>query len=113
ALAMFLPWVAVLPGSSFGGFGSWVNVLFTVVLLAVAASIFFSATVPQLPHQRLAILAVALIGLGIALDRLGLGGPGIGAVVFFVAMLAAAAGAVLLEIGRDRPMGGPIGGRPG
>lgn len=108
ALAMFLPWRP--PGvDGFGGFDSAVNVLMLVALLAVAAWVFFSSRMPAIPHQRLGALVIVAIGLGIGLDRVGLGTAGVGAALFVLAMLAAAIGAVLVEIGADRP----LGGRPG
>jgi hypothetical protein len=110
-LAMFLPWIPSDFGGAFGGFDSFVNIVLLILLLGVAAWVFLSTLVPQVRHQRLAILVVALIGLGIALDRLGIGGFGIGVVLFFLAMLAAAIGALLLELGMDRPVGVPTGGR--
>lgn len=105
-LSMFIPWLAFGAGG-FGGFGSFVNILFLVVLLGIAATIFFATTMPAVPHQRLAILGVSLVGLGIGLDRIGLGAPGVGAVLFFMAMLAMAVGAIMLELGRDRPLAAP------
>jgi hypothetical protein len=110
-LAMFLPWIPSDFGGAFGGFDSFVNIVLLILLLGVAAWVFLSTLVPQVRHQRLAILAVALVGLGIALDRIGIGGFGIGVVLFLLAMLAATIGALLLELGMDRPVGVPTGGR--
>jgi zinc-ribbon domain len=115
ALAMFLPWFSS-GFVAFGGFDSFVNIVLLILLLAVAAWVFLSTVMPQFRHQRLAILAVLLVGLGVALDRLGLGGFGIGVVLFFIAMAGAVIGAVVLELGMDRPVGVPVGrpaaGRP-
>jgi hypothetical protein len=36
-------------------------------------------------------------------------GANFAGVVFFLAALAAAGGAIMVELGRDRPMGGPVG----
>ena len=48
---------------------------------------------PAVPHLRLATLSVALIGFGIALDRLGFGGAGIGELLLFLGTAAAGMGA--------------------
>ena len=78
-----------------------------VLLLGIAASVFLSASLPALPHQRLAILAVALIGLGVALDRIGFGRAGLGALLLFLGTAGVSAGAQVAELGRDRPMATP------
>jgi len=52
-------------------------------------------------------MAVALIGLGVALDRIGFGSAGLGALLLFLGTAAVSAGALLAEIGRDSPMASP------
>lgn len=93
--------------SLFDGFGSAIDLLALVALAAVAVSVFLSASIPAIPHQRFATLAVVLVAFGIGLDRLGFGGSGIGTLLLFLGAAAAAIGAVLLELGRDQPLGGP------
>ena len=65
-------------------------------------------------HPRTAARIAADLGIiaaggpvltGLELDALD--DAGFAAAVFFLATLAAAAGAIMLELGRDRPMGGP------
>jgi hypothetical protein len=46
---------------------------------------------------------VTLVGLGIAFDRAGFGTRGIDTILL-VAMIAAAGGALLIELDRDRPL---------
>jgi zinc ribbon protein len=78
-----------------------------VLLLLIAASVFLSASLPAVRHQRWAILAVALIGLGVALDRIGFGRAGLGALLLFLGTAGVSAGALVAELGRDRPMATP------
>ena len=73
----------------------------------IAATVFVSASLPGVPHQRHAILAVALIGLGVALDRIGFGNVGSGALLLFLGTAGASVGALLTEVGGDRPMATP------
>jgi hypothetical protein len=54
------------------------------------------------------LLVVVVAAFGIGLWRVGFGANFAG-VVFFLAALAAAAGAIMVELGRDRPLGGPVG----
>ncbi|MEP6680474.1 MAG: zinc-ribbon domain-containing protein [Chloroflexota bacterium] len=84
-----------------------IDIVLLVLLLLIAATVFASASLPAVPHQRLAILAVALIGLGVALDRIGFGNAGLGALLLFVGTAGASAGALLTEVGGDRPMATP------
>ena len=54
------------------------------------------------------LMMIVLAGLGVALDRIGFGSiAGIGSVILLLAMIAAAAGIVIAETGRDRPWAGP------
>lgn len=84
-----------------------IDIVLLVLLLLIAATVFASASLPAMPHQRLAILAVALIGLGVALDRIGFGNAGLGALLLFVGTAGASAGALLTDVGGDRPMATP------
>ena len=84
-----------------------IDLLLLLLLIGIAVTVFFSASVPAIPHLRLATLAVALIGFGIALDRIGLGFAGVGELLLFLGTAAAAMGCILLELGRDQPLGGP------
>ena len=54
-----------------GGFLNVIDLVLLLALLAIAATIFFSASLASVPHLRLATLVVALIGFGVALDRIG------------------------------------------
>jgi hypothetical protein len=84
-----------------------IDPILLVLLLGIAASVFLSASLPAVPHQRWAILAVALIGLGVALDRIGFGRAGLGALLLFLGTAGVSAGALVAELGRDRPMATP------
>ncbi len=97
-------------GVLIGLFGTVLNpidVLFMLALLAIAATVFFSARVPEVPHLRLATLVVLAIGFGMALDRIGIGAAGVGELLFFLGAAAAGIGAIIVELGRDQPLGGP------
>jgi hypothetical protein len=72
----------------------------------VAATVFLADRIPHVPRQRLAILVVTMIGLGAGLARAGFILQGADT-VFLVGMLAAAGGALLIELDRDRPMPPP------
>jgi hypothetical protein len=87
-----------------------IDLVLLVLLLLIAATVFLSASLPPVPHLRLATLAVALIGLGVALDRIGFGSAGLGALLLFLGTAGVSTGALLAEVGRDRPMSAP--GRP-
>lgn len=84
-----------------------IDLLLLLLLAGVALTVFFSANVPNIPHLRLATLAIVLIGFGMALDRIGFGSAGVGELLLFLGTAAAAVGSVLLEIGRDQPLGAP------
>jgi hypothetical protein len=86
---------------------NFADILLLVLMLAVAATVFFANNVPRFAYLRLATLVVALVGFGVALDRLGFGGSaGVGALLLFLGSAAASIGAILLELGRDQPLGG-------
>ncbi|MBW3612774.1 MAG: zinc-ribbon domain-containing protein [Chloroflexi bacterium] len=84
-----------------------IDLLLLVALLGVTATVFLSARMPAVPHLRLVTLIVALITFGVALDRVGFRGGGVGELLLFMGSAAAAIGAVLLELGQDQPLGGP------
>ena len=88
--------------------GNAVNIIFLLLMLGVAATVFVSASLPAIPHLRLATLCVSFLALGIALDRLGFSIAGFGTLLVLLGTAAAAAGAVILELGR-----GPADGRAG
>ncbi|MDQ3688865.1 MAG: zinc-ribbon domain-containing protein [Chloroflexota bacterium] len=90
----------------FVGFLNPVDIVLLLALVAIAVTVFFSANVPHIPNLRLVTLAVVLIGFGMALDRLSLSRAGIGELMLFLGTAAAAIGAILLELGRDQPLGG-------
>jgi hypothetical protein len=95
---------------AFRGAGSALSIIFLLLMLGVAATVFLSASVPAIPHLRLATLCLVFVALGVALDRLGFNAAGFGTLLILLGAAAAAAGAVILELGRDRPMSGPVGG---
>jgi hypothetical protein len=95
--------------SLFDGFLNPIELILLILLVGIAASVFFAASMPAIPQLRLATLVVVLIGFGIALDRLAFGGAGIGELLLFLGTAAAAIGAIILELGRDQPMGTPRG----
>ena len=105
-VAMLLPWVVV--GTYIGSWGlaSGINLLFTLVLIGVLVLVFLPHLVPDVPHKDLVLLGVALIGVGVGLDRLGLPLTGMGATIFLIGMLAFATGAFLAQLGLDRQVGG-------
>jgi hypothetical protein len=93
--------------SLFSRSGSAWDVILVVLLLGIVATVFLASTLPAIPHLRLATLVIVLIGLGIALERV-VTGSNISAVLV-LGTAAAAIGAVIVELGRDQPLGGPRG----
>lgn len=84
-----------------------IDLLLLLALIGVAATVFFGPRLPAVPHLRLATLVVALIAFGMALDRVGFRGGGVGELLLFMGSAAAAMGAIILELGQDQPLGGP------
>lgn len=91
----------------FGGVLNPIELLLLIALLAVAATVFFSTNLPEIPNLRLVTLVIVLVGFGMALDRLSIGGGNAGTLLLFLGTAAAAMGAVILELGKDQPIGGP------
>jgi hypothetical protein len=91
----------------FDGLGTAIDLLLLIGLLAVAASVFLSDRLPNVPQLRLITLSVVLVAFGVALDRLAFGRAGAGELLLFLGTAAAAIGAIILETGRDQPLGGP------
>jgi hypothetical protein len=84
-----------------------VDLVLLIALVGIAATVFFSSSVPHIPQLRLVTFVIVLLGFGMAIDRLTFGGAGAGELLFFLGAAAAAIGAILLELGRDQPLGGP------
>lgn len=82
--------------------GNVISLLLFLALLGIAATIFLSDRVPEIPRLRLAVLVITMIGLGVALARAGFTVRGLDT-LFLLAMIAAAGGALLIELERDRP----------
>ena len=80
-----------------------ISAILFLALLWIGASVFLADRIPEVPRQRFAVLATALIGLGVALDRAGFTVRGWDT-AFLIGMLAVAGGALLIELDRDRPM---------
>ena len=97
--------IGVLVGL-FRGVINPIDVLLLLLLLGIAVTVFFPTSVPAIPHLRLATFVVALIAFGMALDRIGFGGAGVGELLLFLGAAAAGIGGILLELGRDQPLGG-------
>jgi hypothetical protein len=91
----------------FRGFVNPVDFVVVLALIAIALSVFAASTLPAFAHLRLATLAVAFIGFGMALDRIGFGRAGAGDLLFFLGTAAVGIGAILVELGQDQPVGGP------
>jgi hypothetical protein len=83
-----------------------VSLLLMLALLGVAATVFLVDRLPAIPRLRLINLSVTMVGLGVALERAGFGARGADSVLL-VAMIAAAGGALLIELDRDRPVSPP------
>lgn len=88
--------------------GNLLNVLLFVALLAVTASVFLADRLPDVPRLRLLTLITVMIALGVALDRAAFTARGV-ETIFLITILVAAAGVVLVEFDRDRPVP-PLGG---
>jgi hypothetical protein len=89
-------------------FGNVVSLLLFLGLAGVAAAIFLPDRLPKIPRLRMWVLVITMVGLGVALDRAGIGFIQRGTdSVLLIAMLAAAGGALLIELDRDRPMPPP------
>lgn len=91
----------------FGGFVNPVDFVMVLALVAIALSVFAAPSLPAFAHLRLATLAVAFVGFGMALDRIGFGRAGAGDLLFFLGTAAVGIGAILVELGQDQPVGGP------
>jgi zinc-ribbon domain len=87
------------------GFLNVIDLVLLLALIAISVAIFFSASLARFPNLRLATLVVALIGFGVALDRIGFSGAGVGELLLFLGTAAAAIGGIILELGRDQPLG--------
>ena len=96
--------LGVVVGLLDGGFNV-VELVLLLALPAVSAAVFFSSSLTNLPNLRLATLVVVLIGFGVALALIGFGGAGAGELLLFLGTAAAAMGAIILELGRDQPLG--------
>jgi zinc-ribbon domain len=88
-----------------GGFLNVIDLVLLLGLIAISVAIFFSASLTSFPNLRLATLVVALIGFGVALDRIGFTGAGVGELLVFLGTAAAAMGVIIIELGRDQPLG--------
>lgn len=88
--------------------GNPLDLLLFIALLGITATVFLADRIPQIGHQRLIVLVVLVLGLGVALERAAFTVRGIHT-VFLITMLAAAGGALLIELGRDRPVPPPGG----
>ena len=92
--------------SVFRGTINPIDLLLLLLLIGIAVTVFFKSNVPAIPHLQLATLAVMLVGFGIALARIGFGFAGVGELLLFLGTAAGAMGCILLELGRDQPLGG-------
>jgi hypothetical protein len=92
----------------FRAFTNPVTLIAFLLLLGVAATVFFAANVPAIPHRQMWVLVIVLIAFGAAFERVGAGTYFAG-LVFFLGTGAAAVGAIILELGMDRPLGGTGG----
>jgi hypothetical protein len=101
AVVAVLGLIVILIGTALNA----IDLLLLVGLLGVAATVFLSAQLPAVPHLRLITLVLSLVAFGVALDRVGLRGGGVGELLLFLGSAAAAVGAVILELGQDQPLG--------
>jgi hypothetical protein len=93
--------------SLFDGAGAVVELLLLIALAAVALTVFFSSALPAFGQLRLATLAIVFAALGAGADRLLSGGrAGPGELLLFLGAATAAIGVLLVELGRDQPLGG-------
>jgi len=83
-----------------------VDLALLVLLAGVTATVFLASSLPEIPNLRLATLALVLVAFGVALDRIGFGAAGVGALLLLMGAAAAAMGAIIAELGRDQPLGG-------
>lgn len=88
------------------GTGYPVSLLLFLALLGIAATVFLADHVPHIPQLRLIVLCTTMVGLGVALARAAFTIQGIDT-IFLITMLAAAGGALLIELDRDRPFPPP------
>lgn len=91
--------------SLFDGNRAVVDLLVLLAMAAVAISIFFASSLPALSNLRLATFALVLVAFGAATDRILAGIGGVGELLLFLGAAAAVIGALLLELGRDQPLG--------
>jgi hypothetical protein len=96
--------LALIPRLAGGGY--LLSMLLFLALLGIAATVFLSDHVPSIPRLRLIVLCTTLIGLGVGLARAAFTIQGIDT-LFLIARLAAAGGALLVELDRDRPLPPP------
>lgn len=82
-----------------------IDLLLLLALAGIAATVFLATRLPGVPQLRLITLVVVLVAFGVALDRLGFRAGGIGELLLFLGTAAAAIGAVLVELGKDQPLG--------
>ncbi len=91
----------------FGGVLNPIDLILLLLMLGIGATVFLPDRIPDVPHLRLATLVIVLVAFGMALDRIGLGGAGVGELLLFFGAAAAGIGAIIIELGRDQPLGGP------
>ncbi|HEY8179353.1 MAG TPA: zinc-ribbon domain-containing protein [Candidatus Limnocylindria bacterium] len=82
--------------------GNVVSLLLFVALLGITATVFVADHMPEIPRLRLLVLVTTMVGLGVGLARAGFTVAGVDT-LFLLAMIAAAGGAMLIELDRDRP----------
>jgi hypothetical protein len=80
------------------------DALLLPAFLLLAASVFlFAERAGGLSWLELATLAVAFVGFGVALDRIGFGVAGVAELLVFLGAGAACVGAALVQLGVDQP----------